>query len=585
MLKKKKQKSKKLTELNVHIYFQKATIYLKYEKFNEAIILYNTGKQLLGNDTTNCLIRGYYEGVAHLFYKQERYKEALESFRNNYIFSSTCLEGFDRFVYMQANLDNIGMCYDRINMPDSALYYYYATLDYIKKEEHLFLTRKEFVATARAVVYRNLASLNFKINRPEEGEYYAKNGIDIIGEYNKDLSAGFYISLLKEYLTKKRLAEALPIINMLDKMPVQHMLYLNNHINFYQLKSQYYLLIKDTSMAFQNFEKYTYLKDSAEVHVKAIAPLDMRKEFEFAQEKLLNQNLQKDNQLKRTYLWLATSLIAIVLLIVAMIANNLRRSRKNIHQLQALNNQIFTQNNILKQTLTSLEQSHNENTQIVRTIGHDLKNPVGGIKMIIQRLLKKEDVPEKRESLEMVVNTCTTSLNMINDLISGSKSQKIIQKDFVNLAKLLKDVVWLLQAKANEKNQKILLSEQEVFVYINHQMIWRLFSNIITNAIKFSSKGSKIKINIKQENNSALVAIEDRGIGIPKDLQENIFAIENNASRPGTNGEISYGLGLIISKRIVEDHHGRLWFTSTEGVGSTFYIELPTENVQNTNLS
>lgn len=581
LLKNRTPKSKQLIELNVRMYFQKAVVYYKYEKYNESIVLYNTGKQLLSTDTTNCVMREYYEGLANLFYKQQRYQEALENFSKNYIISNNCLDGFYRFVYVQGNLDNIGICYDNLNMTDSALHYYNAALNYIEKEESSFPTRHEFVSEAKGVIYGNMAALYFRNNESSLGEHYAKLGIDITGRENQDVMSSFMILQLEHYLNQQKFELAQNIISKLEQIPAQHLNYLNNSRTFSKLKAQYYLLAKDTGKAFKAFEKFSYLKDSAEAMVKAIAPLNMQKEFNYAQEKLLNQNLQKDNQLKRTYLWLAVSLIVIVLLIVLMIANNLRRSRKNVEQLEHLNNQISSQNSTLKQTLTSLEQSHNENSQIIKTIAHDLKNPISGIKMLIQTLLYKEAPAEQKQILELVVNTCTNSLNMINELVGGNKSGRAIQKDFVNLAKLLKDVVWLLQAKATEKKQKIVISDHQVFVYVNHQMIWRLFSNIITNAIKFSTEGSKIAITITQENNTALVTVEDRGIGIPQELQENIFAIDNNASRPGTNGEVSYGLGLVISKRIVEDHYGRLWFTSTEGIGSTFYIELPMGNTQN----
>lgn len=570
--------NQQLAQLSTLLYFQKAFVYFKYKKFDESIILYNIGKQQLGADSGNCIMRRYYEGVANLFYNQERYKDAIINFKKHYEFSDSCLKSFDRFVYMQGNLDNVGMAYYKLNRQDSALYYYNAALDYIQKEEHLFPANKNFVTTAKMVVYRNISELYFKFNNFKLAEQYAKIGIDSMGVYAKDLVVGFKILLLEHYINEKKQREAKAIIQQLDREPTEYFIFNNAYLDYYRLKAQYYLITNDTGKAYKSFAQLNYLKDSVDRRVRSIAPLDMKKEFEFAQEKLINQNLQKDNQLKKSYLWLAFCIIFLIVFVVIVIGYNLRRSKKHIVELEQLNNQVFTQNHELEQTLISLEQSHSENSKIMRVIAHDLKNPLSGIKMVTRKLSEKESDIEKKEMLEIVANTCADFLGMVNDLIDGRKNLSAIKKEILDLSKLLKDSISLMQAKADEKKQQLLLYEQPVIVAANRQMIWRVFSNIITNAIKFSPENAVIKINLKQYDNWARISIQDKGIGIPRRLQDKIFQIDKEKSRPGTNGERSYGLGLVISKRIVEDHQGKLWFISEESAGSTFFIELPVKN-------
>jgi len=108
--------------------------------------------------------------------------------------------------------------------------------------------------------------------------------------------------------------------------------------------------------------------------------------------------------------------------------------------------------------------------------------------------------------------------------------------------------------------------------------MWRVISNIVNNAIKFSPEQSVIDIKLKRKEHSVLLSVHDTGIGIPKALQDKIFNMSPEVSRTGTIGEESYGLGLSISQKIIEEHQGKIWFESTDGKGSVFYVELPYMN-------
>ena len=78
---------------------------------------------------------------------------------------------------------------------------------------------------------------------------------------------------------------------------------------------------------------------------------------------------------------------------------------------------------------------------------------------------------------------------------------------------------------------------------------------------------------------SILIAVKDNGIGIPPEIAEKLFAMNADVQRQGTDGEKSFGLGLAISKQIIEAHNGSIWFESIPGFGTTFFVELPiTEN-------
>jgi len=142
---------------------------------------------------------------------------------------------------------------------------------------------------------------------------------------------------------------------------------------------------------------------------------------------------------------------------------------------------------------------------------------------------------------------------------------------------LLYDSVELLQFKASEKQQQLVFdgTERPVMCRINQEKIWRVFNNLIVNAIKFSYEGTQIKIAILQEQHKITVSVADSGIGIPDKNKDAIFEMFTHAKKVGTKGEQPFGLGLSISKRIIEKHHGKIWFDSMPGTGTTFYVEIP----------
>jgi len=102
-----------------------------------------------------------------------------------------------------------------------------------------------------------------------------------------------------------------------------------------------------------------------------------------------------------------------------------------------------------------------------------------------------------------------------------------------------------------------------------------VISNLITNAIKFSPAGAVINIRMYQQQNSVQIEVQDHGIGIPDKLKDKVFDMFSEARRPGTEGEQTSGLGMAISKEIVEAHGGKIWFESQEVTGTTFFISLP----------
>lgn len=279
----------------------------------------------------------------------------------------------------------------------------------------------------------------------------------------------------------------------------------------------------------------------------------------------------KDEQVKslenRYYYQVALSILACVAFILAIsmivsIRKHLRRSKQ--------------QNRQMKKALTSLEQSQADNTRMMRIVAHDLRNPIGGIYSLASMMLEEPDRSEEdRVMLDLMKTSGQNSLELVDNLLQLQFSSEQLKKESVDIAEMLKYCVALLKSKADVKQQQIDLKIVPATVTASGEKLWRVISNLIANAIKFSPNGSKIKIKMMPKKQGIRILVKDEGIGIPAEMSEKIFDLFTEAKRLGTAGEQPFGMGLAISKQIVEAHNGKIWFENNTNSGTTFYVDLP----------
>ena len=209
-------------------------------------------------------------------------------------------------------------------------------------------------------------------------------------------------------------------------------------------------------------------------------------------------------------------------------------------------------------------------------VAHDLQNPIGNITSMANLMLAEGDrIHDDLQMLGMIKTSGQNSLFLVNDLLKSNSKTEELEKEPVDLFVLLNYCANLLSHKAKEKNQQIMLHAVPVTISLNQEKMWRVMSNLISNAIKFSSELTTITITMEERQESVLIAIADHGIGIPVTIQNKIFDMFGQAKRFGTTGEQPFGLGLAISKQIIENHGGRIWVESETDQGSTFFVELP----------
>lgn len=242
----------------------------------------------------------------------------------------------------------------------------------------------------------------------------------------------------------------------------------------------------------------------------------------------------------------------------------------------------------LKTATNNAEEANRLKTELLSIAAHDLKNPLNiilGFSSLI-----KNDIPENSESteyLESIRKSSDDMLEIISKLLDSAaiETGKLkLEMESVNLIHIVDSVVNEYQTLAFNKKQflSIELPARSIYIKADTGRIKEVFSNIVSNAIKYSPLDSKIKVTFREDSNKVLVDIEDDGQGISIQDQKNLFKKFQKLSSVPTGGESSTGLGLSIAKKLTELHKGSIEVKSNIGEGSKFTIILPIEKIVET---
>ncbi len=555
-------------------------ILIRKGRYTDAFLHFYEGKQVVQQSHDTCYFNEFSLRLAYAYYTQGKFRDAIPFFRETFGLAGHCTENpFMRFALQQGQLDNLGLCYAQLKVYDSARYFYDSALRYIDKWNGTFVTspsRKTFVETAKAVIYGNLGETSLAVGDTASGERLFKESIRINERKANDPDDAQFtrIKLATLYLSQGRHDEAREVLKTL-KQYVDSLPRITPKLRLLKLQSKYFDETGEVANAYAALQSYTQLKDSVTSANEALSLVDIRKEFEHMSQDREIEVLKRQSELKTLYLIIVLLFFVMTAIIVFQTWRNWKKSREHVKELEMLNQRVTAQNEYLEESLNALEQSQQDNSKMMKIVAHDLRNPVGAMITITDILQQYGGITEEKnqELLRMMKESGDRALHLINDLLHLKISQEA-QKETMEVHVMLKYCVDMLQARAREKGQQILLETIPAVIPVNREKIWRVFSNLISNAIKFSPSGTTIHVWMEQEDTRLRIAVEDEGIGIPEELKEKIFSMPHETRRAGTLGEESFGLGLAISKQIVEAHGGRIWVENKNKKGTIFYVEL-----------
>ncbi len=230
-----------------------------------------------------------------------------------------------------------------------------------------------------------------------------------------------------------------------------------------------------------------------------------------------------------------------------------------------------------------LQKTNAEKDKFFSIIAHDLRSPFNGFLGLTE--IMAEDLPrmtlEEIQNIAVAMRSSATNLfRLLGNLLEWSRMQRGLTTfepvTFSLMPKLSESTALAIEA-ANKKKIAISFNIPEnLCVFADSEMFGGIIRNLMTNAVKFTPRGGNIFVSAKPVcNNLVEISIKDTGIGMNENMIDNLFRLDVNTSRKGTDGEASTGLGLIICKDFITKNKGGLWVESEEYKGSTFRFTLP----------
>jgi signal transduction histidine kinase len=242
---------------------------------------------------------------------------------------------------------------------------------------------------------------------------------------------------------------------------------------------------------------------------------------------------------------------------------------------------------VVHQDVSALKEAELFKNEFLSIATHELRTPLAVLKGFVQTLIvqtqrgKGPQLAEwQQEALQDIDQAVNRLDRLTDDLLDVSRLQTghfVLHREPMDLVNAARRVIAQRQLTTDRHVFSFKTEMEHLPIYADQGRIEQVLSNLLSNAIKYSPNGGPIEVSIRKADatNDILLSVLDYGIGIPAQQQARIFGRFERAENAHDFGIEGTGLGLFLCRELIEWHRGRIWFTSDEGRGSTFFISLP----------
>jgi PAS domain S-box-containing protein len=242
---------------------------------------------------------------------------------------------------------------------------------------------------------------------------------------------------------------------------------------------------------------------------------------------------------------------------------------------------------VVHQDVSAIKEAEYLKDEFIGVAAHELRNPLAVLKGFAEMLVYQTKRGKgaklanwQSEALEEIDEATSRLDKLTEDLLDVTRLQAgrlVLSRDLIDLVALIRRMVTQRQMTTRQHGFSLDTKHSSLMVEVDRARMEQVLTNLLSNAIKYSPQGGPIELSLREETepHEALLSIRDHGIGIPTQQQARIFGRFVRAENARTSEITGTGLGLYLSRELVERHGGRLWFESKEGKGSTFFMTLP----------
>lgn len=350
----------------------------------------------------------------------------------------------------------------------------------------------------------------------------------------------------------------------------------------YELLSQSYKDLGDYKNALVNKELSEAIREfiENERHERQVLETQNRyvvgkKESQVEKLEALRKEREKEIEAQKKSQNLLVALIVLSLVTGILILYLYLLKRKSNFTLHAAKGKVEQQN-------VKLQELNATKDKFFSIIGHDLKGPLNSLTSFSHLLIDHMD-NMTREDIQMLARDLDKSVKnlfaLLENLLEWARSQTgniDFTPEVIDMAEILELNANLLESQAKNKQIRIVINNNGAcLVKVHKHSINTVVRNLISNAIKFTSDGGVITLDAKPENDNIIVSVADTGVGMSRDVINQLFRLDKKHSTRGTANEKGTGLGLILCKEFVEKNGGKMQVISEPGKGSVFSFYLP----------
>lgn len=269
-------------------------------------------------------------------------------------------------------------------------------------------------------------------------------------------------------------------------------------------------------------------------------------------------------------------------IIMVVLAAQRERGRRSI---EATQEELKSYAGQLEWVNRQLEDANKLKDQFLSMASHELKTPIttirGQAQLGMMRLKKQAELPPELEPVRTALERIEQHTYRLNSLVDDLMDLSILSSGKIKLRATRCDLGEVCREVIDEQHTlsgraiELALPATAVVVQADSERIGQIITNLVSNAIKYSTENSTISVNVSQTAEKAIVQVHNEGTPIPQEQQANLFEPFYRTPAAQSSSKKGWGLGLAISKQIVERHGGRILVESSQGKGTTFTIELP----------
>lgn len=546
--------------------FQKKSDYDYYESMSLLYMAIEEMEEI--NYPRKSYLSKAYNGLGMLMYQLKRYSEA-----EDYLKKALEIElKANDLAGLARTFGNFTLAYSDGRNPELSIEYLKKALEINEK-----IGRKSLVISNYYNLGNNYIESDLE-SRLENAFFYFTKGYELSLEMN--FSTGIALNafgLGKYYFEMKEYDKALPyLIKSWNTSRKNQMKNIEFHCSDLLYKIEKFKGNSNSALSY--LEAYSELEKLYYEHVKSkdVEELAIKHNVEKteAENKHLLETLELNNTIakqKEIYFYIVLGVLFLVILFTITLVRSYKRQKGLLIALNHRNEEVEIKNRALNNMIS-------ERDQLVKTIIHDLRNPLSAIKGCIELVQNEKDEAE----LDMIVGMMKTSSRnldvIISSLLISYSDQKNIQAERftkANIKAVLEKNILAYLFESKVKDIKIDMHIEDFEAEIEQNAMVSILGNLLTNAIKYSPIGSNIHIEAKKLVFSWTLTLTDEGPGFSENDKKNMFAMFASMSAKPTGNEIKTGIGLFSVKKTIDMLGGKITLNENYTNGAQFICEFP----------